>query len=75
MSKLNGQGRLTPLGEVSRMLVTEPDLFDVHADPLSLVSASSRFPSGRSIVLAGVPELRAGLLSDDMEAERWDGLS
>lgn len=75
MSKLNGQGRLFPPGEVSRMLVSEPDLFVMQTDPLSLVTCQARFPSGRSIILTGVPQLQEGLIPEEMESERWDGLS
>jgi hypothetical protein len=63
------------LGRMSRTLEEGQDLFAVLADPLAFSCRQVRFPGGPAIVFADVPELPEDLFNEEMDAERWDGLS
>lgn len=75
MGKIDYQGRQLALGFVARTLNDAPDLFAVMADPLKFAGGTMRVPSGPAIQFADVPELPECLTGEEMESERWDGLS
>lgn len=63
------------LGAVARAISEPQDLFTVlTAEPLPFIGRGMRFPSGPAIDIPTMPSQQR-LHTDEMDLERWDGLS